>query len=257
MDGESFTIFRGVKIFVNPDDTVGSIILQGKEEPEKVELDMVLENVKDDSIIVDIGACYGEYALVMANKAKRGLVIAIEPNPYHFAMLKKGVEANNLTNIILINKAVSDIENKKQTLFIGRKHLEGSSLFEDKVKDEDTFYGNIQVDVTTLDEILSSMNIDKIDILKMDAEGAELKILKGAERTLKNSIQLKMLTEFGMKAILASGESPVEFLTFLVDRFKEVRILRNGKELGDGRDIIDRNNIKYKYEIMCTNLFCN
>lgn len=246
--------FRGVRVFVNPDDTVGSIILKG-EEPEQIELDHIINNVKDDSVIVDVGACYGEYALVCANKARKGIVVAIEPNPLHFELLKRGIEFNNFKNIILINKALSDRVCKME-FYIGNKHLEGSSLFKPNVMGTDREYKTIQIDVTTLDKLLQELNIHRIDILKIDSEGAELKIMKGAENILKNSPDLKMLTEFGTDAISNSGESPIEYLTFLINRFKDVRILRDGKELGDGRDIIDRNNLKYKYKIVCTNLFC-
>lgn len=253
---ESSTFFRGVKIFVNSNDTVGNIILKGNEEPEKEELDMIINNIKDDSIIVDVGACYGEYALVCANMAKKGLIVAIEPNPYHFELLKKGVKSNNFTNIILVNKALSDKEGKMK-FYIGNKHSEGSSLFKSNAIQYNGKYETIETDVTTLDKLLYSLGIHKIDILKLDTEGTELKILKGAKKILQNSTNLKMLTEFGSNAIFASGESPVEYLTFLVNRFKEVRILRDGKEMGDGREIIDRNNIKFKYRIICTNIFCS
>lgn len=266
---EELADFYGVKIFVNRDDTAGNIILKG-ENPEQVEIETILKNIKDDSIIVDIGACYGEYTLVCAKKLEdigeslgkksQGLVIAIEPNPYHFKLLKKGVELNGLRNVILINKALSDSGRvERMDFYIGDTHLEGSTLFISKMIQElgnDIPYERIQVDVTTLDILLEQLNINKIDILKLDAEGAERKILRGAEKILKNSPGLKMLTEFGTFAISSSGESPIEYLTFLINRFKEVRILRDGKELGDGRDIIDYDNVKDKSRIVCTNIFC-
>lgn len=244
-------------MFVNLNDTAGTIILRG-ENPEEVEIQTVLNNIKSNSIIVDVGACYGEYTLLCANKAKDGTVIAIEPNPYHFELLKKGIEANNFKNVILVNMALSDKE-EEVDFYIGNEHMEGSTLFKDKMTQElghNNKHEIIKVKSITLDKLLSNFNIDKIDILKIDAEGAELKIIKGAKNTLKNSKNLKILTEFGTNAISSSGESPIEYLTFLINRFKEVKILRDGKDLGDGRDIIDRNNIKHKYKIICTNLFC-
>lgn len=250
---ERSTIFRGIKIFVDPEDTVGNIILKG-EEPEQVELDIFLKHINIDSIIVDVGACYGEYTLVCANKAKNGLVIAIEPNPYNFKLLKKGVEANNFKNVILINKALSDKEGKME-FYMGNKHMEGSTLFKSKLTQElgnDALYEKCEVDVTTLDKILSELNITNIDVLKMDAEGAEVKILKGGMRTLIESRKLKMLTEFGTYTISSSGESPIDYLTFLVNKFKEVRILRDGDDSG----IINKNNIKFKHKIVCTNIWC-
>lgn len=254
---EKESSFCGVKIFVNPNDTAGNIILKG-DNPEQVEINTILKNIKEDSIMVDVGACYGEYTLLCAKKANKGKVIAVEPNPYHFKLLKKSVEANRLENVILINKALSDDEGM-MSFYMGNNHLEGSTLFKDKMIQElgnNVIFEEIQVEVITLDTLLQSLSINKIDILKIDAEGAELKIIKGAEKTLKESTDLKMLTEFGIHSIASSGESPVEYLTYLTNRFKEVRILRDGKELGDRRDIIDKNNIRFKYKIVCTNLFC-
>lgn len=249
-------IFRNIKIFVNDNDTVGKIILKGKEEAEQLELDTLLKNVNTNSIIVDVGACYGEYTLVCASKATNGIVIAIEPNPYHFELLKKGVEANNLKNVILINKALTNKEGKSD-FYMGDKHLEGSTLFKDKMIQEigNQSYKKIEIKTITLDKLLADLKISHIDILKIDSEGAEVKILKGAMRTLINCNKLKMLTEFGCIAISSSREIPIEYLKFLIGRFKDVTIV--GGETGEDENrIINKNNIESKCKIVCTNIWC-
>lgn len=187
---EEIATFYGIKIFVNRNDTAGNIILRGGN-PEQVEIDTILRNIKEDSVIVDVGACYGEYTLILANKCKNGLIIAVEPNPYHFELLKKGVEINGFKNIILINKALSDKEGIAD-FYMGDKHLEGSTLFKDKMIKElghGISFEKISIDVTTLDKLCDELGINKIDILKLDAEGAEFRILKGAERIFKNLLK--------------------------------------------------------------------
>lgn len=261
-------------LVVNCNAITGRIFASGKIY-EEYELNKFLENVKEDSIIIDIGACYGQYALTSAKKAYKGMVIAVEANPYNFSLLRKGVDINtddnnilSNKNVICVNKALSDIEGKAE-LSMPDTHPEGGSLY----LNINMQYGfqkieKMMVDVTTLDKLLDDLkdigmiNFDhsNIDMIKIDVEGNEMKVLRGAKKVLEQSKNLKILTEFSTDMIKSSGEDPRELLQLLLDRFKEVKIL-SFEEIPMVTDttnnIIDKNNIDVKAEMgHHANLFC-
>jgi FkbM family methyltransferase len=121
-------------------------------------------------IVVDIGAHHGAYAIILGKIAQKrgGKVIAIEPNPESFDVLKDNVRLNNLENTVVC----------EQIAVLGKS---GVANFdprgaESHVTEKDT---GCTVKVTTLKELLNKHEIKSVDILIIDVEGAEIDILLG------------------------------------------------------------------------------
>lgn len=123
---------------------------------------LLLDDVKASDILLDVGANIGIFTVLASKKVNK--VIAVEPDPYNYKYLKKNIELNNIKNVIISNKAVS---NYKGVTFISSKGSQ-SKLAEKGIK----------INVTTIDELLNEHNID-IDALKMDIEGSEYEALDG------------------------------------------------------------------------------
>jgi len=64
--------------------------------------------VKNTDVVLDAGAFVGDFTVKVARKAKE--VVAVEPLPWAFKLLKENVETNNLKNVTLVNKALYDID---------------------------------------------------------------------------------------------------------------------------------------------------
>lgn len=117
---------------------------------------------------------------------ERGKIIAIEPNPYNYYYLKKNVKINNLNNIILLNLGVWSC--KKKLKFRCNKY--GSSL-KNIINSRD--YNNIiEIDVDTIDNIVSNLKLERVNLIQMDIEGSKIEALKGANKTLKKSDTIKL-----------------------------------------------------------------
>jgi FkbM family methyltransferase len=143
--------------------------------------------MNDDEVFVDVGANVVSYSLMIARKyGNRGVtVIAIEAHPENYSALCKNIELNGFTCIKAINMAVSDHEGSVtmyEYLDFGRH-----SRYETFSIDNNAGYvksaGNLQVPSNTLDNILGDFG--RIDLVKMDIEGAEVLALKGARNTLR------------------------------------------------------------------------
>ncbi|GBC62210.1 hypothetical protein DENIS_3179 [Desulfonema ishimotonii] len=124
----------------------------------------------DRPVILDVGAHHGAYAVVLGNLARqhKGKVIALEPNPESFEILKRNVRENNLEDTVFCEQAaVMDCPGEACIAFQGSQ-----SFITPENRGE-------RVQITTLAEVMHKYNESRADLLIIDVEGAELPVLKG------------------------------------------------------------------------------
>jgi len=111
---------------------------------------------------------------MVGRKLEKGKVIAVEPEPSNFEILKKNIVLNKLSNVVALNIAASD-RNGMITLYkIKGPHTDWHSI----VKPGGN-YEKVEVEAKRLSDVLSSLGIKQIDLLKIDVEGAEPLVLRG------------------------------------------------------------------------------
>ncbi len=156
----------------------------GTYEPEKQKLFEKI--VKKGDIVFDIGAQVGFYTLLASELVgPGGKVFAFEPLPRNIFFLKKHLEINKIKNVEIASAAVS--ENGGRAYF-----EEGLSSSVGHLTDKKT---ETEVAVISLDDWILGRKIPKPDVIKIDAEGAENDILKGA---------LKILIEYQPQILLSA-----------------------------------------------------
>lgn len=154
------------------------------EEDFLKSLDDYLDN---NAVIIDIGANIGNHTLFWANEKNAKKIYAIEPVPYIFKILKKNIKINNLEDRVkLYNVGLADKKCQGEIKSFCKQNLGGTTL---KVLQSNTQF---TIPMRTLD----SLNIkeEKIDLIKIDVEGMDYEVLKGAESTVKKHKPL-ILTE--------------------------------------------------------------
>lgn len=135
--------------------------------------------LKEGDIVVDVGAYYGYFTIFSAKKVgKTGKVIAFEPDPKNFEILKNNVISAGLNNVILIERGLFN-KNMETDL---SSDFSRSSIVENKKSEKI----GTKIQCSRLDDEVRKLDISKIDFLKMDIEGAEIEALEGAEEVLKN-----------------------------------------------------------------------
>jgi FkbM family methyltransferase len=187
---------------------------------------------KRDWIILDIGANLGWVALFYAKITQKGLVIAIEPNPYALSILKANCSLNHVGNLKIIEVALSD--NKgiiNLYLHPKNKITRVASFYEEHVKKfaytKETHV--IQVITITLDDLLKELKLKKVDLVKIDTEGAELQILKGSINSLKSKKISKLIIE--VHKDITSVKEVLDFLKSLKLVFKTKCVDYNNKAI--------------------------
>lgn len=142
---------------------------------------------KKGEIVVDVGAHVGKYALVAAKMVgKNGRMIAIEAHPENFKALLKNIRLNGFNNIIALNVAAFNEDGKELELFGSMDDRYSLKLSEGP---------KIKVKTITIDSILRKYGIEKVDLVKIDVEGAEVEVLEGMRKIIDNSQNLKILVE--------------------------------------------------------------
>jgi len=130
----------------------------------------------DDAIILDVGANAGEFTAAVVEQSK--IVASFEPDPAVFRCLSFNL--SNHPNCDLVNAAAGD-ENGSKRFYLANQDAD-SSLIE-----PDEFVSTIDVNCVRLDDWIDKAGISQITLMKVEAEGFEPEVLKGAERALQRT----------------------------------------------------------------------
>ena len=184
--------------------------------------DELLPHFKSDSgdIVVDVGSHIGHHTLIAAKRVgPKGKVIAIEADPKNFEILNKNIELNKLNdNVVTMNNAASSKEEKIK-LFTPEKDA-GQTIFNTIISTRVTHNEKfIEVNANTLDNLLNEngISVKEVNWIKIDVEGAELEVLKGAHNILSKSKDISLLIEIHSSDLYQSIIKFLEIYNFKIE----------------------------------------
>ena len=214
---------------------------------EKETTELFKNEVKEGNIVIDMGANIGYFSLLAAKLVgKKGKVYSFEPEPRNFSYLNKNIELNKYTNVSAFQKAVSDKPGSVK-LYIcpydtGHhtiNQFEGIEKYNPKLSGLKKDF--VEVESIVLDHFLSQQK-QKIDVIKMDIEGAEFLALSGMDRIIKENNNLKMFIEFFPLLIKEMGGSPEAFIRTLLNEYKFTIFLIPGDYNASNKKLIKMNS---------------
>jgi len=215
-DYRALTYLRsGQKIFVDTRsvDVASHLLLGGEWEPQYVAAFTRL--LRPGHVVLDLGANQGVYSLLAAGRvAPNGHVYAFEPNPRFHPLLKDSIAVNGLDSVItLVGKAVADREGETALVFEDRRPAGGrlSSASSPGPTGDGTGL-TCMVETIVLDREFPDL---RVDVVKMDIEGAEASALNGMTALIDRSHDLRIMMEFSpllMSTFNRNAEYAANFL---------------------------------------------
>jgi FkbM family methyltransferase len=158
---------------------------------------------KEGDIVVDVGAHIGTYTIIASKRVgPNGKIVSIEADPGNFDVLNRNIQLNKLSNVIALNYAVYSKEKMIKLYLPGRGGAQESSYYtkyntimSDRAAQGDEKF--VEVKANTLDYLLLSNKIrqEGVNWIKIDVEGAEYEVLKGAKGILSKCTDITLLIE--------------------------------------------------------------
>ena len=151
--------------------------------------------IGEDAIVFDIGGHSGQFAKLFAKIARRGRVYTFEPSAYALSILGLGVRASGLGNITVVPVGLGDAPGthtlttplkERGSRGYGLAHLGvGGDMGRSTVTQE--------VRITTIDAFAAEEGVERLDFIKADVEGWELRMLLGGARTIGRTRPVLMI----------------------------------------------------------------
>jgi len=182
-----------------------ALIAFGKREILATEI--YIKSLKRGMHVVDVGSHIGYYALIASRYVgDEGRVLAVEPNPLSFVFLKYNVLLNARRNIKIYNVALG--EEEREITFCHNSRASNLSKVTEDIIEKNKCDMEIRVRQTTLDRLIGN---ERVDLIRMDVEGFEYRILKGARGLLSRQDNLMLFMELHPASISAYGGDMEEF----------------------------------------------
>lgn len=203
-------VIRGAVIHLNPDDPVisGALALGLYEQSELRFFETMIGPTMN---FVDVGANVGVYtALALRRMRASSRIISVEPDPSSWPFLQRTVRSNldrdDSPKVSTYQLALSDVKGPV-TLHRNPENKGDNRIYADPLCPD-----RISVFSDLLDSILAKEGIDTIQLIKIDVQGAEAKVVAGAASVLSRSSDCLIMTEFWPFGLLRCGSNPRAYL---------------------------------------------
>jgi len=211
-------VCNGKKIFLEPNDMQGPSfhILYGGEAAFKMyELvdknEILIALRKTRGMFLDVGANIGLFSFYVALNMPECEIMAFEPNPKSLQCLKKTCLENNFSNITISSFALSDVA-QDITLYCDTNNDGAHTILKEKLEMGPSVFETL-IHTKSLDELWKFDSEILVSVIKVDIQGFELNMLRGAQKTIKKYLPL-ILVECDNKNLL-EDENVYTFLLSL------------------------------------------
>lgn len=173
-----------------------------------------------NAVVIDVGANIGRWSLLSAKLFQTKKIYSFEPFLKTYHRLRKNISLNSSLNIETFNLALN---NKSELVTMATASEKNSGMnFISNTKSNSIN----QVESVTLDFFIQSHDIKKIDLMKIDVEGFEMNVLKGAQQMIQQHHPV-IICEINDTLLAKNKTSPKNVFDFLVDHKYQIKKLPN------------------------------
>jgi len=226
-----------VDVLLGNDNSLCLYVCGSFEPNEFAFLERVL---RPGMVFVDVGANDGYYTLFAAQRVGRsGRVLSVEPSTRERANLARNIARNGLTNVTVVPVALGAACGTAELRLAQSAHSGHNTLgrfANDSVQAESVE----QVNVRTLDSLTGDVALNRIDVMKIDVEGAEANVIAGA-RTVLAATRPLIVLEISDKALRGQGSDAQRLIAMLREMDYEIGVFSSKtgaiELLAEGRDL--------------------
>ncbi len=215
----------GPLLEVRLNDQLGRVILRDEEFESELRQAM-LAAIKPGMTVLDVGANFGYYSVLFAHSVgPRGRVVAFEPNPAMLHELRHNLALNEFSHVITQPFALSDHEGELEFSCPvpgqeGHGSLRPNASF--------AVQGTIRVRCRPLDAVCSELQLPAVDVVKVDVEGGELQVFKGATRLFSGPQRPVVFFENAEPMCRAFGHGAADVLSWVAAQRYSLKQIDSG-----------------------------
>lgn len=185
---------------------------------ERRYMDFFCSKIKEGDVVVDIGAYIGIFSLLASERAS--FVYSFEPVPRNYERLIRNIKANKAENIKAYNLGLSD-RNEILSISVPTENPAESTLCQSnwtEISEGIKMQKDIvKAKLIPFDQFYKDEGLNKVNVVKIDVDGAELKVLKGMRNTLMDSDDVELFLEVIPPLIDQLGGSVIELVELLIE----------------------------------------
>lgn len=203
-----------IKMKIDISDYIGHYLYFGFND---LDINKLYKLCNEGSNVLDIGTNIGWVAHNLARISKTGKVFGFEPDPFNYERCTENSKLNNFKNLLVFPWGLGSVNATIGMEVRTLSNLGGNRIALTGAKN------TREVMVKRLDDIAQIQELGKIDLIKIDVEGYELKVLKGAEKTLQNYHPV-LFIEIDDNNLKDQTDSALSLVKFLIDLgYNEIR----------------------------------
>ncbi len=188
------------------DPVISTALLFNVYEPYATKI--FLHHLRPGMTVIDVGANIGYYSVLAASVVgSTGQIYAFEPDPENFALLQQNAQTNSMPQIKPVAAALSE-QTGKSTLYLSPDN-KGDHRIVSELKEDRK---GVVIDTWRFDEFAKHNNINNVNLIKIDVQGAENFVLKGMEQTLQGSHSLVLFLEYWPAGLAATMPRPTDLI---------------------------------------------
>lgn len=196
---------NGIKLKIFLCDYLGHLLYFQYRNQELDSYKSLFKLVQTNSVCLDIGSNVGYVGIMMAKIASEGLVVGFEPDPTNFKRLRENIGYNNLSNIRVHNFGLGE-QSAQKNMFVNLINRGGNCIIEEQ--------SGVEIAIMKLDDFMIREALPRVDLVKIDVEGYELKVLRGGMQMLTTYFPV-LFIEINDDNLQRYGDSPSELVQFL------------------------------------------
>ena len=217
---------------------------------EKLERDEIVKLLPERGVFLDIGANVGLFTFSICERMPRVRVHAFEPHPELFKCLEETVASNRLSNEITLHAVALGKKAGHFRLFLDESDSGGHSLKQEVLQNNKLESSSHRVRVIPLDDLAEVQSLDRIDVIKIDVQGAELECVSGAARTFEK-FRPAILIECENEKLLRSENVLTTLLSvdpdYTVHRIGHHEKIRSGQIASIAREELNVGRLQSNY----------